>query len=164
MSHRVRHAWQTAFATLVLAAGCATAQPSTAPSATAGSSAPAGTEAPAPTATLLLPTPTAAIIVTFEVAGGEHYRVRLTEADDIAIARELLEGREAPRIPNGRLVRGTTDVNTGHDWSIDPADIEFADVTTEVCDGLPSQIDDGTFGADRYCPWAATVVAIDPAP
>ena len=53
------------------------------------------------------------------------------------IAQKLLAGQEAPRIPNGLVVRGDPSVNTGWRWHIDPATFEFADVTTEVCDGKP---------------------------
>ena len=41
--------------------------------------------------------------------------------------------------------------------------IEFADVTVEDCDGLPSDVETAVVTGDRYCPWAATVVGIDPA-
>ena len=107
--------------------------------------------------------PSAPVVVTFEVAGDERYRILLTHADDIAIARTLLAGEDAPGIPNGLVVR-TTGVNTGYTWSIDPNDIEFADMTIEVCDGIPSDVEAGLVTSDRYCPWSALVVAIDPAP
>jgi hypothetical protein len=103
------------------------------------------------------------VVVTFEVAGDERYKVLLTHADDIGIARQLLAGEEAPGIPNGLVVR-ETGVNTGYTWSIDPDDIEFADTTIEVCDGIPSDVEAGLVTSDRYCPWSADVVAIDPAP
>jgi len=103
------------------------------------------------------------VVVTFEVAGDERYRILLTQPDDIAIARQLLAGEDAPGIPNGLVVR-TTGVNTGYTWSIDPDDIEFADTTIEVCDGIPSDVEAGVVTSDRYCPWSALVVAIDPAP
>jgi hypothetical protein len=45
-----------------------------------------------------------------------------------------------------------------------PADIEFADMTTEVCDGLPSDVEKHAITSDRYCPWAAKVIAVEPAP
>lgn len=101
------------------------------------------------------------VIVTFRVAESEEYRIRLTEQEDIDIARKLLAGEEAPTIPNGKIVRGSTDVNTGYSWHIDPNDIEFAEVTMEVCDGLPSYVEDGTITSDRFCPWMAKVIAID---
>jgi hypothetical protein len=94
---------------------------------------------------------------------GEEYRILLTDADDIAIAQRLLAGDEAASIPSGLIVRGQTGVNTGYSWSIDPGSVEFADMTIEVCDGLPSHVEDGTLEGDRYCPWSAEVVSIEPA-
>lgn len=43
----------------------------------------------------------------------------------------------------------------------DPSDFEWAEVTTEVCDGLPSFVEDRTLTGDRFCPWAAKVVAVE---
>jgi hypothetical protein len=102
------------------------------------------------------------VVVTFEVVD-ERFKALLTEPADIEIARRLLAGEDAPSIPNGRVVR-ETGANTGYSWSLDPNDIEFADVTVEACDGLPSDVEDDTISGDRYCPWSATVLAIDPAP
>jgi hypothetical protein len=106
-------------------------------------------------------TPATGVVVTFSVVG-EEYRILLTDPADIAIAEQLLAGEEAPSIPNGLIVRGTSGVNDGWSWSIDPESVEFADMTIEVCDGLPSHVEDGTLAGDRYCPWSAEVVAIDP--
>lgn len=91
----------------------------------------------------------------------EEYRILLTDPADIDIALRLLDGEEAPRIPNGLIVRGETGVNVGWSWSIDPDSIEFADVTMELCDGLPSHVEDGTLTGDRYCPWGAELIAIE---
>ena len=117
----------------------------------------------APAAT---PTPTAApevqegVVVTFLVAD-EEYKIRLTDPADIEIARQLLAGEEAPSIPNGVVVRGEADVNEGYSWHIDPETLEFADVTVEVCDGRPSDVEQNLITSDRYCPWGATVIAIE---
>jgi predicted small secreted protein len=46
------------------------------------------------------------VVVTLRVADAEEYRIRLTDPDDIGIAQKLLAGQSAPRIPNGRVVRG----------------------------------------------------------
>jgi hypothetical protein len=101
------------------------------------------------------------IVVTFEV-DDERFKALLTDPADIDIARHLLAGDDVPSIPNGRVIR-ETGVNTGYSWSLDPNDIEFADTTIEVCDGLPSDVEAGSIRGDRYCPWSAVVVAIDPA-
>lgn len=109
------------------------------------------------------PTPPAGVIVTIRVVDAETFRVRLTEPADIAIARDLLAGKEAPSIPNGKVVRGDPDVNTGYSWHLDPNDFEWADVTIEVCDGRPSDVEKNVITSDRYCTWAAKVIAVDPA-
>jgi hypothetical protein len=102
------------------------------------------------------------IVVTFEVNEGERFRVLLTDPGDQAIAARLLEGLDGPDIPNGRIVH-ETGVNEGWSWSLDPNDFEFADLTTEVCDGSPSDVESGYLTSDRYCPWSARVVEIQPA-
>lgn len=109
------------------------------------------------------PTPSTGILVTFEVNEGERFRVLLVEPADQDAAARLLDGVEGPDIPNGRIVR-QTGVNEGWSWSIDPLDFEFADVTTEVCDGDPSDVENGELTGDRYCPWSARVVEIETAP
>jgi hypothetical protein len=109
------------------------------------------------------PTPSTGILVTFEVNEGERFRVLLVEPADQDAAARLLDGVEGPDIPNGRIVR-QTGVNEGWSWSIDPLDFEFADVTTEVCDGDPSDVENGDLTGDRYCPWSARVVEIETAP
>ena len=99
------------------------------------------------------------VVVTFRVVD-EEYRIRLVDPADIEIARQLLAGEEVPSIPNGVVVRGESDVNTGYSWHIDPASVEFADVTVEVCDGRPSDVESGIITSDRYCPWDAQVIGI----
>lgn len=102
------------------------------------------------------------VVVTFQVNDGDRFRVLLTEPSDIGAAYRLLAGEQGPDIPNGRIVR-ETGVNEGWSWSLDPDDFEFADLTTEVCDGEPADVESGDLTSDRYCPWSAIVVAIEPA-
>ncbi len=101
------------------------------------------------------------VIVTFEVAGSEQYKIQVTDPDNITIAQNLLAGNEGPKIPNGIVVRGDAGVNDGYSWHIDPDSLEFADMTTEVCDGLPSDVENGIITSEYYCPWAAEVIAIE---
>jgi hypothetical protein len=103
------------------------------------------------------------VVATILVAGSETYRILLTDPEHIAIAQRLLAGDEAPGIPNG-LIRydGDGGVNTGFAWHIDPTDLEWADGAIEICDGLPSAVGTPNFTSDRYCPWLAKVVAIEP--
>ncbi|HEU4842314.1 MAG TPA: hypothetical protein VFT09_12750, partial [Ilumatobacteraceae bacterium] len=76
-------------------------------------------------------------------------------------ARALLAGEEVASIPLGTVVRDDPGVNAPWSWHIDPATLEFADMTIEVCDGLPSFVEDGTVTSDQYCPWSAEVVAVE---
>ena len=143
--------------------GTTAPSPSRSPSPTPSPSPAAPTPTRQPTAS---PTPattaSGAIVVTFAVVD-ETYRILLTDPADIAIANQLLEGDETPSIPSGQIVRGETGVNEGYSWSIDPESVEFADVTIEVCDGLPSHVEDGTLTGDQFCPWSAEVIEIEPA-
>lgn len=101
-------------------------------------------------------------VVTFQVAGDETFKVELDSADLIQHARDLLAGQDVASIPNGKVVRdGDGGVNAPWSWHIDPATFEFADATTEVCDGIPSYVEDRTVTSDYYCPWSAKVIAVD---
>ena len=101
-------------------------------------------------------------VVTFQVSDGSQFKVLLTDAADLKVVTDLADGKDAPSIPNGRIVK-ETGVNTGWSWSLDPADFDFVDVTDGSCDGTPQQIEDGTFEGDRFCPWSAIVVSMKPA-
>lgn len=104
------------------------------------------------------PSPSPARTATVEVSG-ETYRIALTTAEQVAAAEAARAGT-GPRIPNGRIVMGTG-VNTGWSWHVE--DVQFADVTIELCDGRPSDVErQGTaFGGGRFCPWGAKVLAIE---
>ncbi len=98
-------------------------------------------------------------IVTIKVID-ETYKVELVKPADIAIAKQLLAQQIPPKIPNGLIVRDSPGPNAPWSWHIDPASFEWADMTTEVCDGLPSYVEDGTLTSPYYCPWSAEVVAV----
>ena len=102
--------------------------------------------------------PSSGTVVTFAVAN-ERFKVLLTSPGAIAAARLAQTGGPA-RIPNGRIVAGTQ-VNVGWSWHLE--DVEFAEITIEVCDGRPSDVErEGVgYGGGRYCPWGATIVRVD---
>ena len=102
--------------------------------------------------------PSSDAIVTFAVAN-ESFRVWLTSAEQIEGARAAQIGGRA-RIPIGRIVPGTQ-VNTGWNWHLE--DVEFAESTIELCDGLPSDVEREKtgFGGGRFCPWTAKVIRIE---
>ncbi|MGP3535939.1 BP74-related protein [Microbacterium sp. RD1] len=102
-------------------------------------------------------------VATFEVVD-QTYRIELVTPELVEHARQLLDGEEVAAIPVGRIVRGDASVNEPWSWHIDPDTVEFADFTTEVCDGLPEFVEDRTLTSDTYCPWSAKIVSLEPAP
>lgn len=99
-------------------------------------------------------------VATFQVVD-EQYKIELATPELVAHAEALLAGEAVASIPNGGVVRDDPGVNAPWSWHIDPATLEFADMTIEVCDGLPSYVEDGTVTSDHYCPWSAEIVSID---
>jgi hypothetical protein len=111
-------------------------------------------------AAVATPTPLDAAVVKFKV-GDQSFRVKVTTRAQVDAAMAAKAGGSA-RIPNGRIVAGT-DVNSGWSWHL--VDVTFAEVTTEVCDGRPSDVELAgvNFGGGRYCPWTAVILSIDAA-
>jgi len=100
-------------------------------------------------------------VATFEIEG-QTFKIELDTAELVQNAQDLLDGKEAPAIPVGNIVRDDPSINAPWTWHIDPASVEFADMTTEVCDGLPEYVEDGTLTSDIYCPWGAKIVSLEP--
>jgi hypothetical protein len=112
-------------------------------------------------------TPEAAVepvAVTFATADGSTFRTALTQPADIAAAQDALAGDGNAGIPNGTLAYGDGGINAPHEWHMEGTTL--AEVTIELCDGTATMVDDDvaywveTVG--QFCPWNATVVAIDP--
>jgi len=101
------------------------------------------------------------VVATFEVAGGETYKIELATPELIGHAEALLAGEDVAAIPLGTVVRDDPGPNGPWSWHIDPETLEFADQTIEVCDGLPSYVEDRTVTSEQFCPWSAEIVAID---
>lgn len=99
-------------------------------------------------------------VATFQVVD-EQYKIELATPDLVEHAQALLAGESVASIPNGIVVRDDPGPNAPWSWHIDPATLEFADMTIEVCDGLPSHVEDGVVTSDRYCPWSAEIISID---
>lgn len=99
-------------------------------------------------------------VATFQVVD-EQYKIELATPELVAHAEALLAGEDVASIPLGRVVRDDPGPNAPWSWHIDPATLEFADMTIEVCDGLPSYVEDEIVTSPDYCPWSAEIVSID---
>ena len=101
--------------------------------------------------------PSSRALVTLQVAG-EQFRIQLNSKEQVDAARRAQQGGTA-RIPNGRIVLGTSE-NSGWSWHLE--DVAFVEVAIELCDGRPSDVERGgsQFGGGRFCPWNASIVSI----
>jgi len=103
------------------------------------------------------------VLATFDVQG-ETYSIFITNAQTIEQVLALSNGLGTARIPSGKLVRGQEGYNVPWSWHIDPQDVEMAEVTMELCDGRPSDVEkDLDYWVDtvgRFCPWTAVLVAV----
>jgi len=104
------------------------------------------------------------ILVTFDVSG-ETYKIFVTNKDTIADIYALQGGMSQAAIPSGRIVRGAVPYNAPWSWHIDPEDIDMAEITIELCDGTPSQVEANLdYWVDtvkRFCPWSAQITKIE---
>jgi hypothetical protein len=95
-------------------------------------------------------------------ASGETFRIQVSDPSQIAALESLL-GQGNRKIVSGALRRGNGGFNTPWSWHMAPDSIEVADVTIELCDGRPSDVESAldywidTVG--RFCPWGTEVVA-----
>ncbi|MGW7536545.1 BP74-related protein [Amycolatopsis sp. NPDC054798] len=106
-----------------------------------------------------------ASIATIQVfSSGDVYRVELLKQSDADQAVRLMNGQAThPGIPVGDIVRGSSGVNTGYDWHIDPATFHWADTTIEACDGQPHEVSNpDEWKVRQYCPWTIKVLSVTP--
>jgi len=118
---------------------------------------------PSPTPT---PTPSLSggIVVTFDV-NGETYKIFIKNEETIEQVFAVQRGESQATIPSGKLIKGSVWYNEPWSWHIDSEDIHMAEVTMELCDGIPSHVEaDLNYWVDtvgRFCPWNATIVKIE---
>lgn len=89
---------------------------------------------------------------------GEDFRVLMRDPALIAEAERLI-ATGGQRIVLGRLAAGDGGFNAPWSWHLDPATLEFADVTIEVCSGCASfvenDLDVWLNNVGSFCPWDA---------
>jgi hypothetical protein len=105
------------------------------------------------------------VLATFRSVD-QTFKVFVTKPDTISALFALQRGEATASIPNGRILRGSGAGahNAPYSWHLDPADVEMADQTIEVCDGAPSYVEahvaEYVDVVGRYCPWGARLVAL----
>lgn len=106
---------------------------------------------------------TGGAFIAFRIAD-ETLTVWSTAGAFIDASIESLAGGD-PRVPVFARIVGGADCDQTHAWHLDPAMMSYADVTIELCDGRPSDLDGALeywMNTVRvYCPWSARVTAVD---
>ncbi len=97
---------------------------------------------------------------------GARFVVKMTDPEDIAHARALLDGTtdDMPHVM-GRIVPSPAPYNPAWSFSIEPRSVTFFDVAIEVCDATIPYVEDhldeagGPFLPGRYwCDWTSRLV------
>jgi len=108
---------------------------------------------------------TGGALVTVEVGheNPEQFTAWITNPDFIAEANRLLADGERGT-PNFKFVDGT-DCDSQWAFHVDAADAEFPWGTIEVCDAMPSYVNQNrSYWIEknlRWCPWGSRVVSVE---
>ena len=99
-------------------------------------------------------------LFTVEVVG-ERFRMMVTDAETIRLARENYEGKNQ-KFPLGQIQPGNSGINQPWSWSYIPDSVRMVDNAIEVCDGRPSYVNEhiSEYMTVGYCPWGARVVRL----
>jgi hypothetical protein len=101
-------------------------------------------------------------LITFGI-GDERLIVWSTEEAFIGEARAIADGASS-RIPHFQRLLDGTDCDPQWTWHVAPDEMEWVDVMMELCDGLPSMVeDDKTYWLEdvgTFCPWIVNVVDV----
>ena len=83
------------------------------------------------------------VLAAFEVVD-EEFRVGVSNPQTIQQILGLQSGASKANIPNGVVLRGPRKANHNGPWSwhLDPEQIEMAEITVEVCDGITSFVEE----------------------
>lgn len=106
------------------------------------------------------------VLATFDVEG-EQFRVWVKNEETIAQLLDLQAGASDASIPNGPLLAGSgqADHNDPWSWHLDPDLTSMAELTIEVCSGLPSFVEENLqewlANVGQYCPWSAQLVRLE---
>jgi hypothetical protein len=103
------------------------------------------------------------MLATFDVQG-ETYKIFITNKTTIEQILTLQKGSSQASIPNGKIVRGK-EYNEPWNWHIDSEDIQMVEMTIEISDGRPSDVEaDLDYWVDtvkRFSPWSAKLIKVE---
>jgi hypothetical protein len=105
--------------------------------------------------------PSSGVYATFR-ATSDVFHAWITSANGISQVIALWRGQSMAKIPVGTLDCTNATYNCGWTWRMKPDTVQFAELTIEVCDGLPSYVEAhcASFANGTYCPWAAELTEL----
>lgn len=91
----------------------------------------------------------------------EQFTMFVTDPATIQLAIANFEGKNQMH-PTGRIMAGNGGFNQPWEWQFVPESVRMAEVSIEVCDGLPSYVNShlDDFIAVGYCPWSGKIIQI----
>ncbi len=106
------------------------------------------------------------VLATFQVEA-EQFKLWVTNESTIQQILDLQAGTSTASIPNGPVLEGAGPAayNGPYSWHLDAVETEMADATIELCDGLPSfveeNLDSWLVEVGQYCPWSAQLLSVE---
>jgi hypothetical protein len=118
-----------------------------------------------------LPDGAVEVVLAFDGVPRDTMRIVVTDTSAIRLARKYVSTKQGPRLPTGRIVRGSG-IDRRYPYRYEPESVRFADFAMELCDGAPMRTDSavvefmrGATGeanptSTTWCPWAAYPIAV----
>ena len=118
-----------------------------------------------------LPDGAVEVVLAFDGFPQDTMRIAITDTSAIRMAREFVNTKQGPRLPIGRIVRGSG-IDRRYPYRYEPESVRFADFAMEVCDGAPMHTDSAVVEFMRgetgeanpmsatWCPWGAYPIAV----
>jgi hypothetical protein len=106
------------------------------------------------------------VLATFQVgpSHSERFTILITNEETIRQIKAFNKGQSDAGIPNGLVVRGAVSYNKPWSWHIDSEDIQMAEATAEINDGLPSFVEAelDVWAGGYYGPWTVRLISMEP--
>ena len=118
-----------------------------------------------------LPDGAVEVVLAFDGFPQDTMRIVVTDTSAIRLAREFVNTKQGPKLPIGRIVRGSG-IDRRYPYRYEPESVRFADFAIELCDGAPMRTDSavvefmrGATGETNptsatWCPWSAYPIAV----
>jgi hypothetical protein len=118
-----------------------------------------------------LPDGAVEVVLAFNGFPQDTMRIAITDTSAIRMAREFVSSKQGPKLPIGRIVRGSG-IDRRYPYHYEPGSVRFADFDMEVCDGAPMRTDSAVVEFMRsatgeanptsatWCPWGAYPIAV----